>query len=92
MKKVLVVEDERDLAELLAYNLEKEGYQALVTGTGLEGLETARRELPDLMLLDLMLPGMMGTEVCSALRHSDKTRGIPVLMLGHRGLFSTASQ
>jgi len=85
MKKVLIVEDERDLAELLAYNLEKEGYQALVTGTGLEGLETARRELPDLILLDLMLPGMMGTEVCSSLRHSEKTRGIPVLMLTARG-------
>ena len=85
MKKVLIVEDERDLAELLAYNLEKEGYQALVTGTGLEGLEAARRELPDLILLDLMLPGMMGTEVCSSLRHSEKTRGIPVLMLTARG-------
>lgn len=85
MKKVLVVEDERDLAELLAYNLEKEGYQALVTGTGLEGLETARREMPDLILLDLMLPGMMGTEVCSSLRHSEKTRAIPVLMLTARG-------
>lgn len=85
MKKVLIVEDERDLAELLAYNLEKEGYQALVAGTGIEGLEIARRELPDLVLLDLMLPGMMGTEVCSALRHSEKTRGIPVLMLTARG-------
>jgi two-component system phosphate regulon response regulator PhoB len=85
MKKVLIVEDERDLAELLAYNLEKEGYQALVTGTGLEGLETARREIPDLILLDLMLPGMMGTEVCSSLRHSEKTRSIPVLMLTARG-------
>lgn len=85
MKKVLVVEDERDLAELLAYNLEKEGYQVLVTGTGLEGLDAARRELPDLILLDLMLPGMMGTEVCSSLRHSEKTRAIPVLMLTARG-------
>lgn len=85
MKKVLIVEDERDLAELLAYNLEKEGYQALVASTGIEGLEIARRELPDLMLLDLMLPGMMGTEVCSSLRHSEKTRGIPVLMLTARG-------
>lgn len=85
MKKVLVVEDERDLAELLAYNLEKEGYQVLLTGNGLEGLETARRELPDLVLLDLMLPGMMGTEVCSSLRYSEKTRAIPVLMLTARG-------
>ncbi len=85
MKKVLIIEDERDMAELLAYNLEKEGYQVLLTGNGLEGLETARRELPDLVLLDLMLPGMMGTEVCSSLRHSDKTRAIPVLMLTARG-------
>jgi two-component system phosphate regulon response regulator PhoB len=85
MKKVLVVEDERDLADLLAYNLEKEGYQALLAGTGVEGLETARREMPELILLDLMLPGMMGTEVCSALRHSEKTKTIPVLMLTARG-------
>lgn len=85
MKKVLIIEDERDMAELLAYNLEKEGYQVLLTGNGLEGLETARREMPDLVLLDLMLPGMMGTEVCSSLRHSDKTRAIPVLMLTARG-------
>lgn len=85
MKKVLIIEDERDMAELLAYNLEKDGYQVLVTGNGLEGLETARRELPDLILLDLMLPGMMGTEVCSSLRHSEKTRAIPVLMLTARG-------
>lgn len=85
MKKVLVVEDERDLADLLAYNLEKEGYQTVVAATGLEGLEMARRELPDLVVLDLMLPGMMGTEVCSSLRQSERTRGIPVLILTARG-------
>ena len=85
MKKVLVIEDERDLAELLAYNLEKEGYTPLTASAGIEGLEIARRELPDLILLDLMLPGMMGTEVCSSLRQSEKTRSIPVLMLTARG-------
>lgn len=85
MKKVLVIEDERDLAELLAYNLEKEGYTSLTASAGIEGLEIARRELPDLILLDLMLPGMMGTEVCSSLRQSEKTRSIPVLMLTARG-------
>ncbi len=85
MKKVLIVEDERDLAELLAYNMEKEGYQPMTAASGAEGLETARRELPDMILLDLMLPGMMGTEVCSVLRHNEKTRMIPVLMLTARG-------
>ncbi len=85
MKKVLVIEDERDLAELLAYNLEKEGYTPLTASAGIEGLEIARRELPDLILLDLMLPGMMGAEGCSSLRQSEKTRSIPVLMLTARG-------
>lgn len=85
MKKILVVEDERDLADLLAYNLEKEGYQAVLAATGLEGLELARRELPDLVVLDLMLPGMMGTEVCSTLRRTERTRAIPILMLTAKG-------
>jgi len=85
MKKILVVEDERDLADLLAYNLEKEGYQAILAATGLEGLELARRELPDLVVLDLMLPGMMGTEVCSTLRRTERTRNIPILMLTAKG-------
>lgn len=85
MKKVLVIEDERDMADLLAYNLEKEGYRPILAMTGLEGLESAMRELPDLILLDLMLPGMMGTEVCRRLRQSERTRGIPVLMLTAKG-------
>lgn len=85
MKKILVVEDERDLADLLAFNLEKEGFRVFCAGTGPDGLIMAREELPDLILLDLMLPGMMGTEVCTSLRREAKTAAIPVLMLTARG-------
>lgn len=85
MKKILVVEDEKDLADLLAFNLEKEGFRPLCALTGPDGLTLAREELPDLILLDLMLPGMMGTEVCTALRRESKTAAIPVLMLTARG-------
>lgn len=85
MKKILVVEDEKDLANLLAFNLEKEGFRPLLALTGPDGLNLARQELPDLILLDLMLPGMMGTEVCTALRREPKTAAIPVLMLTARG-------
>lgn len=85
MKKILVIEDERDLADLLAFNLEKEGYQTLVAYSGTEGLKLALQELPDLILLDQMLPGMMGTEVCTALRREARSIAIPVLMLTARG-------
>ena len=85
MKKILVVEDERDLADLLAFNLEKEGYQALTAYSGVEGLQLALRELPDLVVLDQMLPGMMGTEVCSHLRRDARCSAVPVLMLTARG-------
>ena len=85
MKRVLVVEDERDLADLLAFNLEREGYQALVAYSGVEGLLIAQRELPDLVVLDQMLPGMMGTEVCTHLRREGRTSAIPVLMLTAKG-------
>lgn len=85
MKKILVVEDERDLADLLAFNLEREGYQALVAYSGTEGLKLALQELPDLVVLDQMLPGMMGTEVCSHLRREGRSSAIPVLMLTARG-------
>ena len=85
MKKILVIEDERDLADLLAFNLEKEGYQALTAYSGIEGLQLALRELPDLVVLDQMLPGMMGTEVCSQLRRDARCGAVPVLMLTARG-------
>ncbi len=84
MKRILIIEDETDLAELIAYNLQKEGYQVSICANGRDGLETARHELPDLILLDLMLPEMMGTEVCTILRQQQKTRTIPVLILTAR--------
>lgn len=85
MKTILIIEDEHDLAELVAFNLEKEGYRPLVALDGTSGLEAARRNLPDLILLDLMLPGIMGTELCKLLKNNEKTAAIPVIMLTAKG-------
>ncbi|MSN25966.1 MAG: response regulator [Geobacter sp.] len=85
MKKVLIIEDEKDLAELLAFNLEKEGYDAHCVHDGKTGLERAAAELPDLILLDLMLPGLLGTEVCKALRKEPRTAQIPIIMITAKG-------
>ncbi|ANA40765.1 MULTISPECIES: response regulator [Geobacter] len=85
MKTILIIEDERDLADLVAFNLEKEGYRTLTALDGANGLELARSQPPDLILLDLMLPGMMGMEVCKILKKSEKTAHIPVIMLTARG-------
>ncbi|MHB8057388.1 MAG: response regulator [Desulfuromonadaceae bacterium] len=85
MKRVLIVEDEKDLAELLAFNLEKEGYATICVHDGKQGLERAGADLPDLILLDLMLPGMLGTEVCKALRKDQRTAQIPIIMITAKG-------
>lgn len=85
MKTILIVEDEKDLAELLAYNLAKEGFQPLVETNGISGLETAQRRIPDLIVLDLMLPGLSGTEVCKILKNNEKTAGIPIITLTAKG-------
>ncbi|WP_026842606.1 response regulator [Citrifermentans bremense] len=85
MPTVLVIEDEKDLADLVAFHLEQEGYCCLVAHDGATGLAEARRSKPDLILLDLMLPGMMGTEVCRTLKGAELTAGIPVIMLTARG-------
>ena len=85
MKRVLIVEDEKDLAELLAFNLEKEGYTTTCVHDGKLGLERAGTDLPDLILLDLMLPGMLGTEVCKALRKDQRTAQIPIIMITAKG-------
>lgn len=85
MKNILIIEDEEDLAELLAFNLGKEGFQTTIALNGLEGLEAAVRCPPDLILLDLMLPGMLGTEVCKQLKKNQGTARIPVIMLTAKG-------
>ena len=85
MKRVLIVEDEKDLAELLAFNLEKEGYATTCIHDGKQGLERAISDIPDLILLDLMLPGMLGTEVCKALRKDQRTAQIPIIMITAKG-------
>jgi len=85
MKKVMIIEDEKDLAELLAFNLEKEGYAATCIHDGKLGLERAVTEPPDLILLDLMLPGVLGTEICKALRKDQRTSHIPIIMITAKG-------
>jgi two-component system phosphate regulon response regulator PhoB len=85
MKKVLIIEDEKDLAELLAFNLEKEGYTPTCVYDGKLGLERAVADLPDLILLDLMLPGLLGTDVCKALRKGARTAQIPIIMITAKG-------
>ncbi len=80
-EKILIVEDEAALQEALAYNLKREGYQVEVAGDGLTALELARSLHPDIILLDIMLPGMDGFEVCRTLR---KEMSTPVLMLTAR--------
>jgi two-component system phosphate regulon response regulator PhoB len=81
MKTILVIEAERDLVDLVSFNLEKEGYRVMTAMDGASGLETARSSLPDLVLLDLMLPDITGIEICRILKRSEKTSRIPIIML-----------
>lgn len=82
---ILIIEDEPDITEILKYNLEKNRYRVSSAGSGEEGLEAARETLPDLVLLDLMLPGMDGLEVCRKLREDPRTRELLVIMLTAKG-------
>ena len=85
MQRILIVEDERDLAELLAFNLQQAGFAITLAHDGATGLAEALGQPPDLIILDLMLPGLLGTEVCRRLRQARATAGVPVLMLTARG-------
>ncbi len=80
-EKILIVEDEKDIVKMLEYNLKKEGYTTLSARNGEAAIELANKEHPNLVLLDLMLPGLDGLEVCKALKGDPKTAAIPVIML-----------
>ena len=82
---VLVVEDDTDIRELLRYNLEQEGFMVEQAGDGAEALRLIERRLPELLILDLMLPGMPGLELCRKLRNTPTTSALPILILTARG-------
>ncbi|MDQ1291089.1 MAG: two-component system, OmpR family, alkaline phosphatase synthesis response regulator PhoP [Nitrospirota bacterium] len=80
-KKVLIVEDEKDILQLVKLYLEKEGYRTVTASTGSEGLAQVRTEKPDLVVLDLMLPEIDGLEICKRLRSAPDTAMLPIIML-----------
>lgn len=81
---IMVVEDEEDIVRLLTFHLEKEGYRVKSAGSGPEALEAVINYRPDLIILDIMLPGMDGLEVCRRIRSDEKTASIPILILSAR--------
>ena len=82
--QVLVVEDERDIAALVAYHLTKEGYRVRTVGTGHDAMEAVRNERPDLVVLDLMLPGLSGYEILEEMRRQPQMEQVPVVVLTAR--------
>lgn len=84
-KRILVVEDEEDILALLHFNLIKAGYDVECAACGEEGLNKVKEQPPDLILLDLMLPGIDGLEICRRLRQAEETEKIPIIMLTARG-------
>jgi two-component system, OmpR family, alkaline phosphatase synthesis response regulator PhoP len=84
-EKILVVDDEEDILELVRFNLSKEGYRVTCAVTGESAVEIARSEHPDLLVLDLMLPGMDGLEVAKFLKNNPETQNLPIVMLTAKG-------
>ncbi len=83
--RILIVDDEKDIADLVAYNLEKEGYEVLKALDGEKALALVRAKKPALVVLDLMLPGIQGLEVCKRLRRDAESASIPIIMLTAKG-------
>ncbi len=84
-ESILAVDDEEDILELLRYNLAKEGYRVTCVASGEEAVKAGKSILPDLILLDLLLPGIDGLEVCRLLKGEARTRNIPIIMLTAKG-------
>jgi two-component system phosphate regulon response regulator PhoB len=84
-KTILVIEDDADIIEVMRFNLEREGFRVVMAGDGETGLREVSRGRPDFVLLDLMLPGIDGLEVCRRLRGEDPTRDLPILILTAKG-------
>ncbi|QZY57156.1 response regulator [Crassaminicella profunda] len=84
-KKVLVVDDEQHIIELIQFNLESNGYDVITSENGEDAIAVAEEEMPDVIILDLMLPGIDGFEACKKIRNNEKTRKIPIIMLTAKG-------
>ena len=84
-KKIIVVEDEPDLVDVVTYNLQREGYLVLAAQRGDEGLNLIRSERPDLVLLDLMLPGMDGLSICRQMKSDSSLSEIPIIIASAKG-------
>src|SRR6185312_8267444 len=85
MARILVVEDEKDLQEVLGYNLRQAGHTVTIVGTGKDALAAITERLPDLVLLDLMLPDVSGIEICRRLKGEAATRDLPIVMVTAKG-------
>ena len=83
--KILVVDDETYIVELVKFNLEKEGFKVIVAYDGVSALEQVKAESPDLIVLDIMLPNMDGLEVCHTLKQDENFNSIPIIMLTAKG-------
>jgi two-component system, OmpR family, alkaline phosphatase synthesis response regulator PhoP len=83
-KKILLIEDEQDIVELVTYNLSREGFEVISSRSGEDGLKKAQTTKPDLILLDIMLPGINGLDICRTLKNDNKTSQTPIIMLTAR--------
>ena len=80
MSKILVVDDEHDFAELVSFNLKSRGHEVLTAVSGIDALTRAQRLLPDLIVMDVMMPGIDGFSICAILRNQPATKAIPIIM------------